>query len=92
MPERLEKLQATLAELEAELEGVEEIDQATRERLEHARGEIQQTLDRQTPPEEWQTTSFIDSLKETEQEFEISHPTIAGVVRRVIDLLGQMGI
>jgi len=92
MPERLEKLKATLTELEAELENVGEIDDATRERLEHARGEIQEKLNGETPPAEWQTNSFIDNLRDAEQEFAISHPTTAGVVRRLIDLLGQMGI
>ncbi len=92
MPERLDKLRDTLTELEAELEKAGEIDAATRERLEHARSEIQAKLDADMPPEEWQTTSFMDSLLETEQEFAASHPTTAGVVRRIIDLLGQMGI
>ena len=92
MPDRLEKLRVALAELERELASVEHVDEDLRQQLESVRGEINQALESDTPAEEIEPKSLIERLTAAEQQFEGAHPTVAGVVRRVIDGLAQLGI
>ncbi|HZN36926.1 MAG TPA: DUF4404 family protein [Pirellulaceae bacterium] len=90
MPDRLEKLRATLAELEAELRELESLDDATRDVLADAAAEIARTLRRgKRSPETQQAES---SLQGQIASFEASHPQLAGIVTRLIDGLGQLGI
>jgi hypothetical protein len=90
MAERLDKLRATLAELEAELRGLDSIDDATRDVLADAAAEIAATLRRgkRSP----QTRQAESSLKDQLAGFEASHPQLAGILTRLIDGLGQLGI
>ena len=92
MPERLEKLRAALSDLQQELQGLDEVDVELRDRLEAARLEIEQTLDQSEPPGQWQPQTLIERLQDNEAHFEATHPTLAGIVRRTIDILAQMGI
>jgi len=90
MPDRLDKLRTTLAELEAELRGLDSIDDATRDVLADAAAEIAATLRRgKRSPETKQAES---SLKGQLADFEASHPQLAGILTRLIDGLGQLGI
>jgi polyhydroxyalkanoate synthesis regulator phasin len=90
MPERINKLRATVTELEAELAGLSEVDDETRAVLEEAVREIQDALHEQPETLEHQTLS--DRLRDAAKDFEASHPTLYGVVTRTIDALAQMGI
>jgi hypothetical protein len=89
---RLDNLRKLLAELEDELDRVEELDDATRDRLTKVRGEIQESLDREEHPSDWQPEAIVERLTEATYEFSASHPTLSGIVRRLVDALGQMGI
>ena len=90
MPERIERLQVTVAELEAELASLTELDGPTRALLEEAVGELQATLQKQ--PTEIEHHSLTQRLNESAKAFESSHPTLYGIVSRTIDALAQMGI
>lgn len=87
-----EKLRVTLAELERELASVEAFDEQLRERLEALRSEINEALERGEPIEKEKSQSLIKRLATTEQQFEGAHPTLAGVLRQLIDGLAQLGI
>lgn len=91
MSEHVEKLKATVAELEEELRSLEALDDETSEVLEEALREIQAALspDKST---ELEAESLMDRLNDATLEFEGSHPTLAGIIGRLIDGLGQMGI
>ena len=91
MPERVTKLHALLDELEKELHSVESLDDQSRELLKEAVGEIQSAL-QEDDTEKLQHQSLADKLGESVVEFETSHPTLHGVVNRIIYMLGQMGI
>ena len=82
------RLKTLLDELVAELRTVETADEATRQQLEQAATEIIQALHRLETGEAAGTESLRDRLV----EFEASHPNLAAVVHRLIDMLGQMGI
>jgi hypothetical protein len=90
MPDRLEKLRATLHELEAELREIDSLDEDTRKELAEAALEITRALARGERSE--QTDEVAGSLKDRLEEFEASHPQLALIVGRLIDGLGQLGI
>lgn len=89
MPE--ENLKATLLELESELQGLDTLDDATRELLAEMMEDIASTL-RDKGAAHLEHQSLIDQFEEVGQKFENSHPTITGIVNRVVDFLGQLGI
>jgi hypothetical protein len=89
MPDRLEKLRAALAELNEELRAGD-LDDETREQLAEAAAEIAASLRRGKRSE--QTRRTADSLQGRLADFEASHPELAGIVARLIDGLGQLGI
>jgi len=90
MADRLDKLRATLSELEAELRSVESLDDTTREELAQAAAEIAASLRRgkRSP----QTRQAEDSLQNRLVEFEAANPQLAGIVSRLLDGLAQLGI
>ena len=89
MPERIEKLRSTLKELEEELGNLSSFDEATRQMLEEAVSEIQTALNKD---EYFEPESVIERLRAAEEKFQVSHPTLSGVVARMLDALGQLGI
>ncbi len=91
MPERIAKLKATIAELEAELEALESVDQETRAVLEEALRDINAALRKQAH-DELGDHSLSGRLRHAAESLESSHPTLFGIVSRIIDGLGQMGI
>ena len=90
MPDRIDKLRATLSELEAELRAVDSLDDATREQLADAAAEIAASLRRGKRSE--QTRQAEDSLQNRLVEFEAANPQLAGIVSRLLDGLAQLGI
>ena len=88
MSESDSRLPALLEELKTELRALESADDDTRRRLEATATEIIQALHRVETGEPADRESLQDRLV----EFEASHPNLAGVVHRLIDMLGQMGI
>jgi hypothetical protein len=91
MPERLEKLRAAVEELERELHSLDEVDPPTRRLLEEARAEIQLALAGQPPPS-IATGVLSGRLEHAAQRFEATHPTLAGVLERLVNGLAQLGI
>ena len=89
MPERIEKLRSTLKELEEELGNLSSFDEATRQMLEEAATEIKTALRKEG---QFESESVVERLRTAEEKFQASHPTLSGVVGRIIDALGQLGI
>jgi hypothetical protein len=90
MPDRLDKLRATLAELESELRSLDSLDDSTREQLADAAAEISAALRRGKRTDA--TRRLETSLPGRLAEFEASYPQLAGILTRLIDGLGQLGI
>ena len=88
MAERDERLRTLLDEVVAEVRTLETADDATRHKLEAAATEIIQALHRVETGEAGDRESLRDRLV----EFEASHPNLAAVVHRLIDMLAQIGI
>ena len=108
MADSIEKLKAIVRELETELHELRAVDGQAAELLQEAIREIQtvlqsrqlaapsavqrepEPLDEELPPDPSDTV--IDRLKHAAHQFENSHPTLTGLLSRLIDGLGQMGI
>lgn len=91
MSEQTDNLKATVAELEAELESIQTLDAETRSVLEQAVLDILAALHKAAPGER-APESVLDRLHAAAREFEDTHPTVTGILSRLIDGLGQMGI
>ena len=91
-----DKLKQTLAELHAELSGAGKVDPATRQALQEALADIQAALAAaESAPDEERPTApegLAERLRTTAAKFEATHPTLAGTLERLIDLLGAAGI
>jgi len=91
MTDNLEKLHATLNELKQELQSLDTIDSETRQSLENVMQEIDSSL-HQSNATEMEPHTMVERLREATQGFENSHPTLFGIVSKIIDGLGQIGI
>jgi hypothetical protein len=96
MADRIEKLRATLAELEAELAELDSLDPASRARLQEVAGEISAALRRSDPDLKGLRMepphTIPERLSENVETFRAQYPTLAGIVQRLIDGLAQLGI
>jgi hypothetical protein len=93
MVEKSEKLKAALTELHAELEQVDTVDPELRQMLVGTMSDINKALEARSSEEAVeQEDSLSGRLAESIKDFEESHPNIAGIVQRMIDVLSQMGI
>jgi hypothetical protein len=91
MTEQIDKLKSTVAELEDELRVIDRVDGETRAVLEQPVLDILATLHAAAPGER-APQSLLDRLQAAAHEFEESHPTVTGILSRLIDGLGRMGI
>jgi glycine/D-amino acid oxidase-like deaminating enzyme len=91
MPERLDKLRAVVDELERELHSLDEVDPETRRLLEEAHREIQGALVSRSS-ERLEPRALSGRLEDVAQRFEATHPTLAGVLERLVNGLAQLGI
>ena len=93
MSEHSEKLKATIAELELELQSVDELDADTRAMLRAAVEEIEAALQvEETSADASEPHTLAERLNDAAIEFDTSHPTVAGLLRRIVDALAQIGI
>lgn len=92
MDEHAARLRATIAELEQELRNVSEVDPDTRAMLQEAVEEIQGTLRTSNSAVTTEPHSLNERLNIAAAEFDTSHPGLAGLLRRVVDALSQLGI
>jgi hypothetical protein len=91
----LEKLRATVAELEAELEQADALDPESRARLEQVAKDISAALRRSDPTQGLKLErphTLGEQLTDSVESFRAQYPTLAGVVQRLTDGLAQLGI
>jgi hypothetical protein len=85
-----DRLRTLLAELVVELQSARSLDEPTRQQLAEAASAMIAALHRDEAPADG--TADAGSLKERLIELEASHPNLAVVINRLIDMLAQMGI
>ena len=91
MPERVEKLKAIVKELETELATLGAVDTESQAVLEEAIEDLRVALGK-ADPQSLESETLIARLRTAEEDFHVSHPTVSGLVLRMIDALGQLGI
>ncbi len=92
MPQRIEKLRAIVKELEAELAALDTVDAQAHEILEAALEDLREALGKTDAAAIDSADSLIERLRTAEGSFQVSHPTLSGLVLRMINALGQLGI
>lgn len=85
-----DRLRTLLAELVVELQSARSLDETTRQQLAEAASAMIAALHRDETPSEG--AADAGSLKQRIIELEASHPNLAAVMNRLIDMLAQMGI
>lgn len=88
---QIEKLRATVSELEQQLRELKSVDDESRQVLEDAVREIRATLHEEDRTRT-QQGSLAQRLSDLVQKLEGEHPTLTGIIGRIADGLGQMGI
>jgi uncharacterized protein YhaN len=92
MPERVERLRSLVRELEAELAAIDTNDAESQQALAETLRELRQALQSRGGEPTLPSDSIVERLRSAEEDFQITHPTISGLVVRMIDALGQLGI
>ena len=92
MTERMERLKSLVRELETELTAIDTNDAESRQALAETLRELRQALQNRSGEQGLASDSFVEQLRCAEEDFQLSHPTISGLVVRMIDALGQLGI
>ena len=92
MSERVDKLRSLVKELEAELATLETVDAESQQALTETLRELRIALSSRVGAESLSSESVVERLRDAEENFQVSHPTISGLVVRMIDALGQLGI
>ena len=87
------ELRALLDELHGALESADPVDPAVHEPLREVMEEIGQLLEATGEDRDAEERpSLEERVEKMALEFEVSHPTIAGVLNRLTHLLASMGI
>ena len=82
-------LQALLQQLQEEIAQLDESSPDEKQRLEQLVNDIESTLGQETAE---QHATMLDGVRAKLIETESDHPTASGVVRRLMQTLGDMGI
>jgi hypothetical protein len=85
-------LREHLAKLHAELADAHQTDPKYRESLTEMMQDIDRLIDKAGDPTPSSDRSLPDRLERIAVQFEADHPTLAASARRLVDLLGEVGI
>jgi hypothetical protein len=85
-------LRAHLAKLRGELTAAPQADEASKQSLHDALHDIHRMIDTPADAAAAKDTTLPDRLEKIAVQFEADHPTLAASARRLVDLLGEVGI
>ena len=86
------ELDDILEKLHQELEQTENLDDESRQRLQHLMGDIRTVLDREGPSPTEHYLSLGDQLNDAIQRYEISYPSLTAAMRHALEILSRAGI
>ncbi|MBD3236314.1 MAG: DUF4404 family protein [Candidatus Eisenbacteria bacterium] len=90
MPRR--QLRKLLDELDLELDRVHQLDDPGREKLTALRDEIEEVLERTTPPSKEEEEGIFERLRDARDEFAVEHPQLTRLLNRIAQTLSNLGI
>lgn len=85
-------LDQTLQQLHSELRQIQLVDANDRQKLQRLMADIQALLNQKEEVPAPGYARLAESLRENIKQFEVSHPTVTGVMDRTINMLARMGI
>jgi chromosome segregation ATPase len=85
------ELHEAVDKLHQELEQADDLDDESRQQLEHLMGDIRTALDRQQAEGE-EDESLLEQLNESIQRYEASHPSITAALQHALEILSGAGI
>ena len=91
LPADRESLQVLLARIHERLNEAGSVDAGSRQMLTQVMGDIERALAAQEVPPE-ATVANTSRLEALAVRFEAEHPALAATLRRLVDLLGEVGI
>jgi hypothetical protein len=86
------ELHEALEKLHQELEQADDLDDESRQGLQHLMGDIRTALDRQPPTAEREEESLFDQVNESIQMYEVTHPALTAALQHALDILSGAGI
>jgi len=86
------ELHDALEKLHQELEQADDLDDKSRQQLQHLEGHIRTVLDREGASHAGEQETLYDQLSETIQQYEISHPSLTSALQHALDILSGAGI
>ena len=86
------ELRDTLEKLHQELEQTENLDDESRQRLQHLMIDIRTILEREGSSSIEQYQSLGDQLNEAIQRYELSHPSLTAALSHALNILSGIGI
>jgi signal transduction histidine kinase len=88
----MEKLRDSLEKLHKELKDAKQLDEESQKELRQMIEDIQLVLDKNEKVVVKEHHNLLESLKESSQKFELTHPELAGAINIVINSLSNLGI
>jgi signal transduction histidine kinase len=88
----MEKLRDSLEKLHKELKDAKQLDEESQKELRQMIEDIQLVLDKNEKVVVKEHHNLLESLKESSQKFELTHPELAGAINIVISSLSNLGI
>jgi len=92
MNDQNRQLREQLERLEADLKKIESVDEAGRAILHNLQQDVQDLLDRSGEVSSLQEHPISERLRQAIQHFEVTHPTLVGVMEQMVNTLSTMGI
>jgi len=87
-----DSLRDLVAKLHAQLSDALRADPKSRESLSEMMRDINRLIDKPAEPPSSAHGSLAERLERVAVQFEADHPTLAASTRRLVDLLGEVGI
>lgn len=88
----MENLRRSLKNLHNELKSAKQVDEESIKLLRKLMDDIQKILDKEERTSSGGNQNIIETLKESAQKFELTHPELAGAINIVISGLTNIGV
>jgi hypothetical protein len=86
------ELKDSLEKLHLELEETSDLDDDSRQQLQHLMDDIRTVLERDQDASEEEDDSLGDQINEAIQQYEVSHPDLTAALQHALDILSGAGL
>ena len=86
------ELHEALDKLHQELEQADDLDDESRQALQHLMGDISAALERKPLAAEEEDDSLLEQLNENIEQYQVTHPSLTTALQHALDILSGAGI